>query len=94
MLYFIRAKATKLVKIGYTENRVSFTKRLRNLQGANADTLEVIGCIRGGRSVEKAWHENNKADHHHNEWFTASPKLMARIRRSLKDKTRVIHVRV
>ena len=91
MIYFIQGKTTQRIKIGYTLNRKSFRKRVQNLSGANADTLKVLGTIRGGRKTESAWHDTAKEYHAHHEWYQPNPKLMYRIRKALKDKTRRIN---
>ena len=91
MIYFIQGKTTELIKIGYTLNRQSFQKRVQNLSGANADALKVLGTIRGGRKTESAWHDTAKAYQVHHEWYQPNPKLMHRIRKALRDKTRRIH---
>ena len=91
MIYFIQAKSTKRIKIGYTANKASFRKRFQALQGANAEELRILGTIRGGRKTESAWHANCKAFQVHHEWFTPDRKLLYRIRKALKDSKRVIH---
>lgn len=93
MIYFIHAKTTKRIKIGYTRDKASFVRRFQALSGANADTLKVLGMIRGGRKVEREWHAACQPFHHHNEWFSHDRKLMYRIRKALKDPSRVIHIK-
>ena len=93
MVYFIQGKETKRIKIGYTRDKASFYRRFQALCGANADTLKVLGMIRGGRKTESAWHENCNVFHHHNEWFSYDRRLMYRIRKALKDTSRVIHMK-
>ena len=92
MVYFIQSKTTKLIKIGFSRNKKSFQKRICGLSGANSDQLKVLGAIRGGRAVEKAWHENSEKFHAHHEWFEGHPKLLNRIRKALSDKSRAISV--
>lgn len=55
------------VKVGKSKNLMH---RLRNLQTASGDQLEVIGLAVGGRRLERRLHWRLKAFRLQGEWFT------------------------
>lgn len=80
MIYFIAAKGTNKVKIGYTSGDP--TNRLKSLQTGSSEPLEIIAAIPGTMADEKSLHA--QFDHLRipgggQEWFRRDPALEASI---------------
>lgn len=76
-IYFIRCKATGLVKIGLSGNPRS---RLSKMQSDSPGELEVLGIEPGGLERERALH-NRFADHRiRGEWFSPTAEILAHAR--------------
>lgn len=75
-IYFIKAKATGLVKIGRTRNPA---KRLKALQTASPDELEILHVIKEGESgyTEGMLHKRFDTSWVRGEWFQPSKELAA-----------------
>jgi hypothetical protein len=69
LVYFIRAKGTSFVKIGYTRN---LPQRLQTLQTACPHALEVDFSMktRDFVALERKLHQENQSRRVHGEWFT------------------------
>lgn len=67
MIYFIRAKHSGSIKIGYTGNNPEI--RLGQLQTASPEPLELIGCVEGGVEKERFLHQELASERVHGEWF-------------------------
>lgn len=72
MIYFIQAKGTNLVKIGYTDN---VKLRLSNLQVSCPHRLIIMKTIDGSFAFESSFHRVFSKDHIRGEWFSWSLKL-------------------
>lgn len=66
-IYFIGNKSRTSIKIGYSKNP---EKRLKQLQTANAELLEILYVVEGGRVTERYYH-NYFSDVYNKtgEWF-------------------------
>lgn len=54
MIYVVKMRGHKPVKIGYTED---LDRRLQSLQGGCPFPIELVGTMQGGRACEKMLHE-------------------------------------
>lgn len=72
-VYFIQAKETGRIKIGYAKD---VNKRLKNLQTSSADQLDLLAYVKGGRNLEKLLHEKFASCRTRGEWFIAKPELL------------------
>lgn len=72
-VYFIRCKATGLIKIGLSENPWS---RLTKVQADNPGELEMLAIEDGGRKHEDALHRRFAEDHQRGEWHRPSAALL------------------
>lgn len=74
-IYFLRAKATGLIKIGRSEN---VSRRVAKLQTGSSEPLELIGSIRdsSGGLLETAIHRDFAAARVRGEWFAPDPALL------------------
>ena len=76
LVYFIGAE-TGPIKIGIT----TYPKlRLEHLQTGSPVPLQIHALVRGGRSLERAYHEYFDRWRLHGEWFDRSPDLELEIR--------------
>ena len=66
MIYFIRGKLTKKIKIGVSE---SAEKRLKDLQAASPDKLIPLGYAVGNSKEERILHQRFAEYNSHGEWF-------------------------
>lgn len=73
-VYFIRAKASGLIKIGYSGN---VEARLSQLQTGSAETLELAAVLEGPPELERALHRAYAEERLHGEWFRPSTRLRA-----------------
>jgi excisionase family DNA binding protein len=73
-VYFVRGRATGLVKIGQTND---VDRRLRALQANSPDALELLGVIRSSEFQEAELHGRFARFRLHNEWFRPTPILLA-----------------
>lgn len=74
MIYFIRAKVTKKIKIGFTTKSIS--ERMYPMHSVSPDSLIFIGGMAGGQAEEKQLHHKFKCLHSHGEWFNESRELL------------------
>lgn len=75
MVYFV-TDGTGLVKIGYTRGLMA--DRLHGLQAGNGRPLRVLAVLNGGGPAsEDVLHKRFARDRALNEWFKATPELMA-----------------
>lgn len=72
-VYFIRARESGHVKIGWTGRAVS--ARLAELQTGHFDTLEAIGWFEGSPADERFLHWAFERAHVRGEWFRGTPFL-------------------
>ncbi len=72
-VYFVQSDATKLVKIGYTNN---VARRLKHFQLGSGDSLRVLASSIGTAMEETAFHRVFAEDSEHGEWFRPSPDLL------------------
>lgn len=72
-IYFIRAGDGGDIKIGHAHN---VERRLKNLQVAQADHLQVLLTIPGDRSFEKRLHRKFSRSHIRGEWFRPTKALL------------------
>lgn len=74
-VYFVRAKGTNRVKIGYTKS-CDPTKRLHQLKTSCADDLTIVQCYGDGdRGLEKQFHKQFERSHIKREWFYYRPEI-------------------
>lgn len=66
-VYFIAAKATNSVKIGFTA--LNPDRRLRAMQTGNADELTLLGWYDGTIDDEQRWHSRFAEYRIRGEWF-------------------------
>lgn len=71
-VYFIRAKASGLIKIGYSGN---VEARLSQLQTGSAETLELAAVVEGPPELERALHRAYAEERFRGEWFRPSMRL-------------------
>lgn len=71
-VYFVRAE-NGLIKIGFSLRHPS--KRLKDLQGASPEKLELIGFFEGSVKDESATHRKFEKCRSHCEWFKPSKEL-------------------
>lgn len=69
-VYFVRAG--DYVKIGLAKDP---EKRLVDLQVSNAEYLDLVHIIPGGRELESYYHEAFKHHHVRGEWFEYEPVM-------------------
>lgn len=74
MIYFIGVESGGVIKIG---NSTVVTKRLYDLQHANAEPLVLLGSVEGGPYEEALLHTHFAKDHIRGEWYKDSPRLLA-----------------
>lgn len=75
-VYFIQAQRSLAIKIGFA---VDISKRLDQLQTANAEELTVVGSTPGTVLDEKALHRRFATSHIRGEWFMATSELTSYI---------------
>ena len=81
MIYFLSAKTSDgRIKVGYTED---FSKRLSQIERANACRIDVIGVIAGTEEQEKELHEEIEEFRNHHEWYYDTPELREWIARQM-----------
>lgn len=74
LIYFVRGKTTRRIKIGYTASNVY--RRLADLQVGSPDALLLLGVIRAPFSFEREIHKILEAYHSHGEWFDTNSGLL------------------
>jgi hypothetical protein len=74
-VYFIRGG--EHIKIGWSKDPL---KRLEQLRTGCPYPLEMLGCMAGEESDERALHEHFAHLRERGEWFKAEPWLLAHIR--------------
>jgi excisionase family DNA binding protein len=79
-VYFIQAESGGLIKIGTALDPLV---RLVNLQSGSPLRLVVLGCLRGGRTLERALHREFANHHRHFEWFEANAAIVEFIAEAL-----------
>lgn len=75
-VYFIQAKSTGYIKIGYTRDLV---QRLKVLQAHSGDHLELRIHANGSKAMEREIHRIYKDARVYGEWFRPVPALLANI---------------
>lgn len=73
-VYFIRAGAEGLVKIGHAHDP---EKRRRDLQTGSAEPLKIIRVIEGGHKIEAWLQQHFAALRQRGEWFTYSDEMLS-----------------
>ena len=74
MIYFVRGKKTKNIKIGFTS--LSVRARISSLQTGSPDILIFLGACPGDRVYETQLHKLYQDDRLFGEWFKSSEKLL------------------
>ena len=69
MIYFIRAKGTNYVKIGYSKDDYGVSQRLTALQTGNWHELELMFCFKGEFEEENFLHKFYDKYRVRGEWF-------------------------
>ena len=69
MIYFILAKKTNRLKIGYSKSASEVDRRFMFLLNENADDLELLAYIPGDFEHEHDLHRALADERAHNEWF-------------------------
>lgn len=77
VVYFVRARSGRHVKIGWSTDLPS---RLSALQTAHAVPVKVLATVPGVRALESTLHERFRADRVRGEWFNLSDQIRAFIR--------------
>lgn len=73
-IYFIRNTVNGCIKIGQT---MDVRKRLKALQLANSDPLELMGFVVAQIAYENRLHRKFRQFHARGEWFCGDPELIA-----------------
>jgi len=73
MLYFIQAKKTGLIKIGFSTNPKD---RCSILKSFNADKLRILKIIEGNSRGEYDLHKRFRKYRHHNEWYYPNQEIL------------------
>lgn len=76
-VYFVIAKQSKRIKIGYTCYKPE--ARLSTLQTGSAEPLELLGVLVGGPELERELHRKHKGMSCGGEWFTDCPEIRQEI---------------
>lgn len=76
-IYAIRANTTRSIKIGFSND---VERRLRDLQCACPEELEIIACWKGTMAEEQAIHAKLNDHRQHREWFSPSDEVLALIK--------------
>lgn len=71
-VYFVRAG--NRIKIGMSSD---VPRRVKSLQTASSEPLQLLAIKQGGRAEEKSLHDRFAHLRQHGEWFTAAPELLA-----------------
>lgn len=79
-VYFIKQAGTGHIKIG-TSNEPA--RRLKELQTASSEPLELLGVIDGGQDTEKALHRKFSSFKKSGEWYKSSPGLLRHLKEIL-----------
>lgn len=95
MIYFVRCQARNAIKIGTADDPAA---RLRGLQTACPDDLELLGSIPGSESEERALHRKFAELRIRGEWFRAEQSLIGFIELHtnhdlFKDMPKITHDR-
>jgi len=80
MIYFIRAKGSGAVKIGFTDGDPR--RRLSQLQTGNHEPLELIGTSHGDKADESYIHEVLHKYHLNGEWFEGHADVIDYVKKS------------
>lgn len=91
MIYFIQARPSRAIKIGYTTKDI--TGRLSALQTGNHERLTLLAAVPGDLTAEKRLHRKF-ADlrlRPDGEWFRESFELLAEISRAVADGHAIGH---
>ncbi len=72
-VYFIQSGDGGPIKIGTSKNP---SARLKTLQVATAETLVLLGSIKGNHLTERQWHNDHKAHKITGEWFHPDDSLL------------------
>ncbi len=73
VVYFVRAGADGLIKIGKTKDLAS---RLRGLQRMSGVALHLLATLDGGMAKEAEMHRRFAHLRAHGEWFRPGPELL------------------
>ena len=73
-IYFVQKKSGGPIKIGYSSS--SIVMRVRSLQTANSQKLNIVGWIDGDRTIEKKLHRKFGDLNKNGEWFYPSEILI------------------
>ena len=74
VVYFIRNRASGLVKIGLTNN---LARRLTEIQMHGGAEVEALGYVQGSYALERELHHRWRSHRVLGEWFHPTPDLMA-----------------
>ncbi len=79
-VYFIgtHLERGKLVKVGYSRDP---QMRLRDLQTAHGERLQIFATVPGGKALEAKYHTRWRARRREGEWFTIGDPILAEITR-------------
>lgn len=79
-VYFIGTELAegKLVKVGFSRDPDA---RLRDLQTAHGERLQIFATVEGGMDLERKYHNRWKFRRAEGEWFTLCPPILAEIAR-------------
>jgi hypothetical protein len=72
-VYVIRGMMSGRIKIGFTDR---LDARLRSLQSANADDLELLCLFAGRKRLESHLHDRLKKHRLHGEWFESADPII------------------
>jgi hypothetical protein len=82
-IYIIKNKNNQ-IKIGYSKNPF---KRLKQLQTANSEKLELLAFFYANKVIEKRLHKMFYFDKKMGEWFNLSPAKLEYLLDYLKERT-------
>lgn len=87
VVYFLKSKQTKLIKIGTTKN---LKTRMMTIESAGGHDLDVLLLLRGYFDIEKTLHEKFASSRVKGEWFQASPKILEFVKKA-KEQISTAH---
>jgi len=87
-VYFMRAGYFGPIKIGFTKN---VKKRVRNLQTACPEKLNILCVLKTNKKTEEAYHRMYNDVNINGEWFHPTKKLLKEIDTMAKAEMKYIH---
>lgn len=83
MIYFIRAGDNGPIKIGITKE---ITGRVKGLQTAHYEDLQIVGVMPGDRNLETTLHNKFSQHHIRGEWFQPAEEILTFVQENCSGK--------